>query len=181
MDKRVRLLDLLRRKAVLRGKFVLSSGKASNYYIDARRVTLDPEGAEIVGELVCEEAIKRGATGVAGLTMGADPIVVAAALIARRKNYPLKMVVVRKEQKKYGTKSQVEGPPLERRDRILIVEDTLTTGTSVLKAAEVVIREFNCQIAGVFALVDRCEGGEERIRRHGFDFIALFRVEELLK
>jgi len=180
MDKRKRLLELLREKAVLRGRFVLASGKVSDRYVDCRRVTLDAEGAELVGELVFAEVLRRGATAVAGLTMGADPIVVATGLVARRNNYPLKMAIVRKEPKRYGTAGQVEGPPLERGDRVVVVEDVATTGASALKAAQVILRQFNCRIAAVLALVDRNEGAEERIQRHGLEFIALFEVEELL-
>ena len=172
---------MLRERAVLRGRFVLASGRVSDYYIDARRVTLDAEGAELVGEAVYGEALRRGATAVAGLTMGADPMVVAAGLVARRNNYPLKMAIVRKEKKSHGTGSQIEGPPLDKSDRVLIVEDTSTTGTSALAAAEAVLREFGCQIAGVWALVDRGEGAAEKIRRHGFEFVALFSVKELLR
>ncbi len=181
MDEKSRLRTLLKEKAVLRGRFVLASGRKSDYYIDCRRVTLDAEGAELVGAVVLEEAIRCGAGALAGLTMGADPMIVAAGMTARARGYPLKMAIVRKERKTHGTRGQVEGPPLLKKDRVLVVEDVTTTGTSALTAAEAVMREFGCRVAGVFALVDRGEGAAGKLKRHGIAFRAFAAVSELLE
>lgn len=180
MDFRARLGELLRKDALMRGRFVLSSGVESDYYLDCRRVTLSGEGAYLVGELFSELALSLGATAVAGLTLGADPLVVATGLISYRRGTPLKMVIVRKESKTHGLQRRVEGPPLDASDRVLVLEDVATTGSSSLMAVKAVKEEFGCKVVGVAAVVDRGAGAEELLRKHGVRFVSLFKKDELL-
>jgi len=180
MDLKTRLGELLRKDAVLRGRFVLSSGVESDYYIDCRRVTLSGEGAYLVGELFCELAFSLGATAIAGLTLGADPLVVATGLASYAKGTPLKMAIVRKEGKRHGLQRRIEGPPLDSSDRVLVLEDVATTGSSSLTVVEAVKDEFGCDVVGVVAVVDREAGAEELLRKHGVKFISLFKKDELL-
>jgi len=180
LGKRERLLEILRRKAVQRGSFRLASGAMSDYYIDCRLVTLDPEGASLLGEIFSDLAISLGATAVAGLTLGADPLVVAAGLTAYQRKKPLKMALVRKEPKSHGQKRRIEGPSFDQKDRVLILEDVATTGASALTAVDAVKDEFNCEIVAVVAVVNRNEGAKQAIEGRGIKFIALFEKEELL-
>jgi len=164
------LLDLLSRRSARRGSFTLASGKHSSLYIDARLTTMSPEGLALIGPL--GRALVRGVWGptvgaIGGLTMGADPIAYAisyASAIAGDRP-PLRAFTVRKEAKAHGTGKLVEGP-FESGDRVVIVEDVITTGGSALRAVEAV-RAAGGTVLGVLALVDREEGGREAIEAAG--------------
>ncbi|MCX7703842.1 MAG: orotate phosphoribosyltransferase [Planctomycetota bacterium] len=182
MELRKRLLEILKEKAVFRFKeaIKLASGGTSNYYIDCRQVTLDPEGCYLVGELFWELADSLGATAVVGLTLGADPLVVSTGLAAYRRKKPLKMAIVRKEAKTHGLQRRIEGPPLSETERVLVVEDVATTGASALMAVDALEAEFKCKIIAISAIVNREEGAKEAIEKRGIPFIPFFTKEELL-
>ncbi len=176
-----RLKELILERALKvsdRPVFKLSSGKMSTYYLDLRTITLDPEGGYIVGNVIFDFVKDFKPDGVGGLTLGADPIAYATSIISYIKNQPIKPFVVRKEAKKHGTGKQIEGNVKEG-DRVFIVEDVVTTAGSSLKAARVA-RENGLIILGIITLVDREEGGEENIKKEGFDFYPIFRISELL-
>jgi len=159
--------------------FKLSSGKLSTYYIDLRTITLDPEGGYIIGNLIFDKIKDTEATAIGGLTLGADPIAYSTSLIAYLNKRNIRPFVVRKEPKGYGTKKQIEGN-VKPGERVFIVEDVVTTAGSSLKAAKVA-KDFGLEILGIIAIVDREEGGEENIRKEGFDFYPVFKISEFLK
>ena len=159
MSARDRLIDELRRHALVLGDVVLTSGQTARYYVDAKRAILRPAGFRAMAELVAERARAWDATAVGGLTKGAD----APACAALAGGADVKAFFVRKEAKAHGLQRRVEGPPLEPADRCLIVEDVVTTGGSTLQAIDAV-RDAGHEIVGVVAILDRLAGGAERIR-----------------
>src|SRR5918997_5040787 len=153
-DPRSRLIAELREHALVIGDVTLTSGRKAQYYVDAKRAILRPEGFRALGELVAAEAEQARATAVGGMTMGADPV--ACAALAAGAN--VKAFFVRKERKAHGLQRWVEGPELERGERCLVVEDVVTTGGSTVAAIERV-REEGFEIAGVVSVLDRLAGG----------------------
>jgi orotate phosphoribosyltransferase len=155
---RERLVAALREHALVIGEVTLTSGRTAQYYVDAKRAILLPEGFRALGELVAAEAQRVGATAVGGMTMGADPV--ACAALAGGAS--VKGFFVRKERKEHGLQRWVEGPPLDPGERCLVVEDVVTTGGSTVAAIER-IREEGLTIAGVVSVLDRQAGGAEAI------------------
>ncbi len=171
------LKKLILEKAVERGEFILSSGEKSRYYIDGKRITLDPRGAHLIGEAFFDLLANLEIDAVGGLTLGADPIATAIALISYERGKPIPAFLVRKAAKDHGTMKRIEGP-LEPRSRVAIVEDVVTKGGSALEAARTVEAEGHRAVK-VLCLVDREQGGGESIRASGYDFEALFTATEL--
>jgi orotate phosphoribosyltransferase len=177
-ELRTRLLEILRRRAVMHGDFVLSSGRRSSYYIDARLVTLSAEGAWLVGLSFLDALERVEVDAVAGLTVGADPIVAAIAAVAGSLDRSIDGIIVRKDVKGHGAGGRLVGPWREAM-RVAVVDDALTTGASALAAAKA-IEEAGGSVVGVYALIDREEGAREAIESVGYEFTALFCVQELL-
>lgn len=162
------------------GDFTLSSGAKSDVYVDGRLFTLSAEGAALLSELLWEKIAPLKPDAVGGMTMGADPMVGAILHHAGRLGVPLAGFLVRKEPKGHGTKRSVEGPRPDRpRPRVVIVEDTFTSGGSALKAAARVREEWNADVLGVFGLVDREAGAAEAFARERTPFHALLRLSDL--
>jgi len=180
-DLRDRLAEVLRRESLRRGSFVLASGRRSDYYLDCRRTTLNAEGAYLVGRLVVEALERRGwaVSAVGGLTLGADPIAAAAAVVSFQLGRPLNAFIVRKEAKGHGTGQRIEGCPPEGA-AVALVEDVVTTAGSLIKAASA-CREAGLSIAGAVVLVDREEGGRAAVEKLGVSLEALFTADELLR
>ena len=174
-----RLADVLRKRSVLRGRFTLASGRTSDTYFDARLTTLDPEGANLVGSAILDllerEGIRPAAVG--GLTLGADPIATAVAVLSWQAGHPIPAFLVRKSAKEHGTGRRIEGW-LPKGEEVLIVEDSVTTGGSTLEAIAAV-EEAGARVAAVVAIIDREEGGTERLSK--YRFFSLFRSKELLR
>jgi orotate phosphoribosyltransferase len=179
-DRRGALLDLLATRSARKGHFVLSSGKSSNLYIDARLTTMSPEGLVLIGELgatvIAREFGRVDAVG--GLTLGADPIAYAIAFHSATSSSPIRSFTVRKEAKAHGTGKLVEGP-FHQGDRVVVIEDVITTGGSALRAVEA-LRASGADVVGVFALVDREEGGRMVLEEQGLRVVALTTASELL-
>jgi orotate phosphoribosyltransferase len=157
-DARERLIAELRAHALVIGEVTLTSGATAQYYVDAKRAVLLPDGFRALGELVAHEAERAGATAVGGMTMGADPVACAALAAGA----PVKAFFVRKEKKQHGLQRWVEGPVLAPGERCLIVEDVVTTGGSTVTAIERV-REEGLEVAAVLSVLDRLAGGGEAI------------------
>ncbi len=176
-DLRLRLLTLLCQKAYREGDFTLSSGQKSSYYIDGKQVTLDAEGAWLVGKSLFA-LLPAGTQAVGGLTLGADPIATAVSVISYLEGQALPAFIVRKQAKGYGANQQVEGPKLPAGSRVAILEDVVTTGNSALKAVQAV-EELGWQVGAIITLVDRDQGGGALYAAKNYPFQALFTIQEL--
>lgn len=180
MDKE-RLKNLIRDRSLKvsdQPVFKLSSGKLSRYYIDLKQITFDPEGVYILGKVLYQSIKELKPDGVGGLTLGADPIAYAISMVSYLEGNPIKPFVVRKEPKAHGTGRQVEGL-LKAGDKVVVLEDVITTGASALKAVQACIRE-GYEVLCVYAVVDREEGGRENLKKEGLEVYSLFKVSELL-
>src|SRR5688572_2014840 len=175
---RTRLLEIVREKALRRGTFTLASGKTSDYYLDCRLVTLDPEGLFLMSRLILEDLKDSSVEAVGGLTLGADPIAAGVAAISHLEGRPVRAFLVRKEMKSHGTQKRIEGAPLEGA-RVAIVEDVMTTGGSA-KEAIVQAEAAGAKVERVYCLVDRLEGGAAELRSKGYAVKPLFEVTEVL-
>ena len=167
-----RLLELaLERGAIRYGDFTLSSGRRSAYYFDGRLLSLDPEGAHLLGAVLVRLLNIAGVDAVGGPTLGADPIVAAVAATSWRFHMPLPAFIVRKEAKGHGMAQLIEGL-LPAGARVAIVDDTCTTGGSLFHAIAAA-EAAGCKVALVVAILDRNEGGSQAIQERGYPFTAL--------
>jgi orotate phosphoribosyltransferase len=177
-DAREELRTLLAENSVMHGDFVLSSGKKSKYYIDARLVTLSGRGSPLVGKVFLDALSAVWPDAVAGLTIGADPIVSAIATVSGLYGTPIDGLLVRKQAKEHGGRRRVEGPA-RAGITVAVVEDVVTTGASILDVIRAV-EEAGCRVTGVYALIDRDEGGREAIEGAGHAYHSIFSASELL-
>lgn len=183
MNYRAQLKACLRRKSVIRDDaFKLASGRVSNYYIDCKLTTLDPQGSVLTGhailDLLREHGLRPDAIG--GPTLGADPIVTATAAVSYLEGDPLPGFLIRKERKNHGRQKQIEGIEVKRGCRVVIVDEVCTTGESTLDAVNAAESE-GLEILAVLSLVDREEGGSERIRERKYPYFPVFTAKELLE
>lgn len=174
-----KLKKLLLEKSFRLGSFELSSGKKSDYYIDGRITSLDGEGAYLIATLLLDAIKSWQVSAVGGMTLGADPIVGAMVALSYARGNPLHGFIVRKQAKEHGTGKLVEGI-VNHGERVAVVEDVVTTGSSALKAMEAV-RAMGANVIGVVAVVDREEGGKDAFVKEGLKFKALFTASELKK
>jgi orotate phosphoribosyltransferase len=170
-----KLRDEILKKAVVHGKVILSSGKEADYYVDLRRVTLDSEAAPLVGEVMLELTKDLDFDAVGGLTLGADPVATAMMHTASQKGRKLDAFVVRKAEKSHGLQRRIEGPDVKGR-KVLAVEDTSTTGGSVLTAVEA-LNEAGATIVGVAVIVER--GAKEKVENSGYKYFAAYKLSDL--
>lgn len=177
MDPRAALLDQITRKAVVHGTVTLSSGQEADYYVDLRRVTLDAQAAPLVGQVMLDATRRWEYDAVGGLTLGADPVAAAMLHAAAAQGRELDAFVVRKAEKTHGMQRRIEGPDVKGR-RVLAVEDTSTTGGSVLTAVDA-LREAGAEVVGVAVVVDRETGARERVEQAGLEYVAAFEKAEL--
>ena len=178
-DLRRTLLDLIVKYAYREGDFILSSGAGSSYYINCKEVTLRAEGALIIGRLILN-TLPEETDAVAGLTLGADPIVSAVSVMSAVADRPIPALIVRKQAKGHGTGAYIEGPQLSPKAKIVVLEDVVTTGKSALQAVER-LQTAGYQVSHIISLIDRKQGGRELYESQGLTFQALFAIEELQK
>jgi orotate phosphoribosyltransferase len=174
-DAREQLLDQIRTKAVVHGRVVLSSGREADYYVDLRRVTLDGHAAPLVGEVMLDLTSDLSYDAVGGLTLGADPVATAMLHAAAARGRHLDAFVVRKAEKAHGLQRRIEGPDVAGR-RVLAVEDTSTTGGSVMTAVEA-LREAGAEVVGVAVIVER--GAAGMIAEAGLEYRAAYQLADL--
>jgi len=177
MTDREALRDQIIDKAVVRGRVTLSSGKEADYYVDLRRITLDAEAAPLVGRVMLHLTEGWEYDAVGGLTLGADPIAAAMLHAAAGRGRKLDAFVVRKAEKAHGMQRRIEGPDVAGR-KVLAVEDTSTTGGSVLTAVEA-LREAGAEVVGVAMIVDRDTGARERVEAEGLSCRFVFGLADL--
>ncbi|MFN9176741.1 MAG: orotate phosphoribosyltransferase [Synechocystis sp.] len=171
------LLDLLAQYAYTEGDFVLSSGQPSSYYINGKQVTLRADGALAIGRLLLAE-LPPDTAAVAGLTLGADPIVSAVSTVSAYEERPVAALIIRKEAKGHGTKAYIEGPTLESGSSVVVLEDVVTTGKSAMLAVER-LRAAGYEVNTVISVVDREQGGQEFYQSQGLTFKALFTIKDI--
>ncbi|MEI8067190.1 MAG: orotate phosphoribosyltransferase [Actinomycetes bacterium] len=175
MNSHETLKNQILQKAVVHGKVILSSGKEADYYVDLRRVTLDAEAAPLVGEVMLELTKDLDYEAVGGLTLGADPVATAMLHAAAKTGRKLDAFVVRKAEKAHGLQRRIEGPDVKGR-RVLAVEDTSTTGGSVLTAVEA-LQEAGAIVVGVAVIVER--GAAPKVTEAGFEYRAAYQLADL--
>jgi orotate phosphoribosyltransferase len=175
MSARDSLKDQIIKKAVVHGKVILSSGKEADYYVDLRRVTLDHEAAPLVGGVMLDLLSDWDYEAVGGLTLGADPVATAMMHVAAQRGKKLDSFVVRKAEKAHGLQRRIEGPDVKGK-RVVAVEDTSTTGGSVLTAVEA-LKEAGAIIVGVAVIVER--GAKQAILDAGYEYRTAFSLTDL--
>ena len=178
MNEREELRDILRRLSIRKGEFTLASGRKSDYYINGKMTTLNSRGLYLAAGLMLDSLDGMEYDAFGGPVIGADPVVGALLALSAARGMEKDGLLIRKEAKGHGTKKLVEGPIREGM-RVVILEDVVTTGGSLLRAAEAV-EEAGGVIAGILVLVDREEGAGENIAASGHSFESIFRVSELL-
>jgi orotate phosphoribosyltransferase len=175
MSDREALRQQIMDKAVVHGKVILSSGREADYYVDLRRVTLDAEAAPLIGRVMRDLTSDWDYAAVGGLTLGADPVATAMLHAAADRGERIDAFVVRKEGKAHGLQRRIEGPDVAGR-RVLAVEDTSTTGSSVMTAVDA-LREAGAEVVGVAVIVDR--GAGDAVREAGLDYRAAYSLSDL--
>lgn len=179
---REQLRALITDLAVVHGRLTLASGKEADYYVDLRRITLHHQAAPLVGHVLLDHLEVQGygpadVDAVGGLTLGADPVATALLHAAASRGLDLDAFVVRKESKAHGLQRRIEGPDVAGR-RVVAVEDTSTTGGSVLTAVEA-LREAGADVVAVAVIVDRDTGARERIETEGLPYLSLYSLADL--
>lgn len=175
MSDREALRQQIVDKAVVHGRVILSSGREADYYVDLRRVTLDAQAAPLIGRVMLDLTSEWEYEATGGLTLGADPVATAMLHAAADRGETLDAFVVRKEGKAHGLQRRIEGPDVAGR-RVLAVEDTSTTGSSVMAAVEA-LREAGAEVVGVAVIVDR--GAGDAVREAGLDYRAAYSLADL--
>lgn len=173
------LLDLVSRRAVRRGRFQLASGREASFYIDAKQVVLDAHGAMLVGRTILDRLQRLGPLpdAVGGMSIGADPITAAVVTMAGVAGLPLKGFMVRKEPKGHGLQRYIEGP-VEPGQRVVIVEDVVTTGGSSLTAIDRAV-EFGLVVERLVTVIDRLAGGQQALAARGIPLESLVTIRDL--
>jgi orotate phosphoribosyltransferase len=174
-----RLREILLKKSVVLGReFTLASGKTSNFYVDARITTLDPEGATLCGRIFLQMLGEFKVDSIGGYSIGADPIVTAIAVISHLEHRPLPAFIIRKEEKTHGTRKMIEGN-FHPGNKVALFDDVITSGGSIIKGAKQVEIEGG-KVEVIMAVLDREEGGRETIESHGYRFMSIFTKKDLL-
>jgi orotate phosphoribosyltransferase len=177
VELRQHLLDLFCQVAYQEGDFLLSSGQPSSYYINGKQVTLHPWGGLALGRVLLA-MLPEETQAVAGLTLGADPLVTAVSVVAAYNGRPLSAWIIRKEAKGHGTRAYIEGPTLPAGTPVTVLEDVVTTGQSAMTAVER-LQTAGYQVNGVLAVVDRQQGGGDRYQQAGLPFQSVFTIKDL--
>ena len=175
MNSRETLREEILKKAVVHGKVILSSGKEADYYVDLRRVTLDAVAAPLVGEVMLDLVKDWEFDAVGGLTLGADPVATAMMHVAAQRGKKIDSFVVRKAEKAHGLQRRIEGPDVKGR-RVVAVEDTSTTGGSVLTAVEA-LKEAGAIVVGVVVIVER--GAKGKVEEAGLEYRTAYSLSDL--
>lgn len=170
---RTRLLEILRQDAFFKEKITLSSGKTSDFYIDARRVTLSAEGAYLSAKIILDVLKDEKIDAIGGPTLGADPLLGAIGVLSFQSGKPLNTFIIRKAPKPYGKQQQIEGPLLRPDSRIVLIDDVATTGKSFVKSIEV-LNKMGIKPLKAVCIVDRKEGAGQILSQHGCPLTSIF-------
>jgi len=178
-EKKLTLLKLLRERSYRKGDFILASGKQSIHYLNCKPVSLNGYGLNLISQLFLE-IMDPKAKAVAGLTLGADPLVSGVIVTAANIGISIDALIIRKEIKNYGTKAGIEGPSLEENSLVTVLEDVVTTAGSSLKAIKK-LRENNYIVREVLSIVDRDEGGQENLQENDIKLKSLFTIKDFIE
>ncbi len=170
------LLKLIKEKAVVRGERTLASGKSSNFYIDGKQVTLDSQGILVTSKVMLAMLHGLHVDAIGGPTLGADPIAAGVSLLSSQTGHPIKAFIVRKDAKQHGMQKMIEGPMIKEGDRVVMVEDVITTGGSVLKAIQEV-EKLKAKVIKIICLVDRNEGAVQTLAP--YNYTPIFELKDL--
>lgn len=179
-DEKRLLYDLLAREAFSREKIVLSSGKTSDYYFDARRVTLTSQGAYLCARLILDLVKDEEFEALGGPTLGVDPLLGAINVLCFQAGSPIKTFIIRKAPKAHGKQQQVEGPLLSEGKDVVLIDDVATTGKAFLESIEV-LRRMNIKVKKAVCLIDREQGAREALMSQGCELISIFTAGDFLK
>jgi orotate phosphoribosyltransferase len=177
-ELKVKLLALMKKEALKKGKFVLSSGKISNYYLDGRLITLSPEGAYLVAGIILEMIKNNKIDAVGGPTLGADPIVGALACLSYINRTPIRTFIVRKSPKGHGMQRQIEGPALKKKSKVVLVDDVATTGQALIEAKKA-LDKIGVKAIKAIVIVDRGEGAKVNLAKEGLSLESVFKIKDL--
>lgn len=176
-ELKAKLFSLLEKEALKRGKFILSSGKESNYYLDGRVITLIPEGSYLVAAIILELVKGSRVEAIGGPSLGADPVSGAIACLSHLQKSPVKTFIVRKDAKAHGTQQRIEGPSLQKGAQVIIIDDVATTGKALLEAKDA-LQEIGVEAKRAIVIVDRQEGAKENLAKAGLALEAIFTIKD---
>jgi len=176
---RKELLKLIKKDAVFKKRTILSSGKISNYYIDIRRISLTSRGLYLIANLIWDIIKKDNPTAIGGPTLGADPIVGGVCLLAHTKKKEIKGFIVRKKPKKHGRQNLIEGKTLTPKDRVIIVDDVTTTGSSLINAC-LTLKKYKIKVIRAISVVDREEGAKQAFEKLKCPFTSIFSRQDFV-
>jgi orotate phosphoribosyltransferase len=174
------LLAFIKRDAYVRETIILSSGKESDFYVDARRVTLNPAGVTLCATIILEMIKNDRVDAVGGPTLGADPLVGAIGVLSHQAGRPVNTFIIRKAPKPHGKQQQIEGPLLTPRSRVVIIDDVATTGKAFLESLDV-LQKMGIKPLKAICLVDRNEGAKEALKVRGCELQSIFNISEIHK
>jgi len=174
------LFRLLKTQAFSTGKFILSSGKESNFYLDARLVTLSAAGAYLTARIMLNMIKEDKLDAIGGPTLGADPMVGAIASLSCQEGRPINTFIIRKQPKAHGKQQQVEGPLLKEGGSVVIIDDVATTGKAFVESIEV-LQKMNIKIKKAICVIDRGEGASEALAKYNVPLESIFTISEFLK
>ena len=174
------LFQLLKTQAFSKGKFILSSGKESDFYLDARLVTLSAPGAYLTARIMLDMIKDDDLDAIGGPTLGADPMVGAIASLSYQEGRPINTFIIRKQPKAHGKQQQVEGPLLKEAGSVVIIDDVATTGKAFVESIEV-LQKMNIKIKKAICVIDRGEGAVEALAKYDVPLESIFTISEFLK
>ncbi len=178
--ERHELLELLTKEAYVKGKVILSSGKESDYYVDARRVTLTAKGAYLCARLILDHVKDEPYDAIGGPTLGADPMLGAIGVVSLQAGRPVNTFIIRKAPKAHGKQQQVEGPELRKGSKVILIDDVATTGKAFLESLDV-LTPMGVRVVKAVCVLDRGEGAREVLAQKGVPLVALFNISEIHK
>jgi orotate phosphoribosyltransferase len=178
-DDKAKLLGILKKEAFFKGKFILSSGKESDFYMDARLVTLSAAGAYLTGRIMLEMIKDEKIDAVGGPTLGADPMVGAIASLSYQAGRPIPTFIIRKAPKAHGKGNQVEGPALKEGSSVVIIDDVATTGKAFVESIEV-LQKMNIKVKKAICIIDRGEGAREAVAKYNVPMEPIFTISQFL-
>ena len=175
---REELLNLIKNNAYFEEKIILSSGKESDYYIDARRVTLKPQGAYLCAKIILEMVKDDVFDAIGGPTLGADPLIGALGVLSLQGKRPYNNFIIRKAPKSHGKQQQIEGPDLKEGHRVILIDDVATTGKAFLESLDV-LEKMKVSTVKAICIVDREEGASEALARRGCELKSIFSISQI--